>query len=67
MQLYLQDYASGKALLFNRDYEAGQVKLMEAAAHLMREKRKDKRRKSQFMKLTPRRDVRASRRQSRAI
>jgi hypothetical protein len=65
--LYLEDFASGKAMLFNRDFENGQMSLTMAQRHKQRAKRIDKRRMMQFLKLTPRRDVNASRRQRRAI
>jgi len=67
LQLYLEDFASGKALLFNRDYDNGQVWLLQAQRHIQRAKRLERERKSHFMKITPRRDVHASRRQRRAI
>ncbi len=67
LSLHIIDYASGKAMLFNRDFNNGQLFLTTAQAHLLRAKRLDKKRKSQFMKFTPRRDVFASRRQRRAI
>jgi hypothetical protein len=65
--LHLEDYASGQAMLFNRDIQNGQVYLTKAAAHLLRAKRLDKKRQIKSMKLTPRRDVNASRKQRRAI
>lgn len=66
-QLFLQDYASGKASLFNRDIAGSQLFLSQAANHLKREKRMDKRQRLQYLRITPRRDVHASRRQRRAI
>jgi hypothetical protein len=67
LRLYLEQYASGKALLFNHDTENAQIALLQAQEHLKRAKRTDKRRKSQFIRFTPRRDVHASRRQRRAV
>ena len=67
LRLYLEQYASGKALLFNHDTENAQIALLQAQEHLNRAKRADKRRKSQFIRFTPRRDVYASRRQRRAV
>jgi hypothetical protein len=65
--LHLTDYASAQAMLFNRDIQNAQLYLAKASAHLLRAKRLDKKRKSQFLKLTPRRDVYASRHQRRAV
>lgn len=67
LALFLTDYASGKAMLFNRDFENGQTYLLMARAHLVRETQLDKRRRTRDIKITPRRDVHASRRQRRAI
>ena len=66
LQLFLEMWASGKAMLFNRDLENGQVALLEAREHLLRAVRLEKRRKSQSIKFQWRRDVRASRKQRRA-
>jgi hypothetical protein len=65
--LHLEDYASAQAMLFNRDIQNAQLYLAKAAAHLLRAKRLDKLRKSQSIKITPRRDVHASRKQRRAV
>jgi hypothetical protein len=65
--LHLEDYASAQAMLFNRDIQNAQLYLAKAAAHLLRAKRLDKKRKSQFLKITPRRDVHARRTQRRAV
>ena len=54
-------------MIFNHDYENGQMYLTMAQRHKQRAKRIDKRRMIQFLKLTPRRDVNASRRQRRAV
>jgi hypothetical protein len=66
MVLYLEDYASGLAMLFNHDNENGQVYLLKAKVHFNRAKKTDKRKRAQFLRLTPRRDSHASRRQRRA-
>jgi hypothetical protein len=66
-QLFLEDYASGKAMLFNRDSNNAQVSFVQAQGHLQREKRIDKRRRAQYLVFTPRRGVHASRRQRRAV
>jgi hypothetical protein len=65
--LHLEDYASGQAMLFNRDFDNANVYLLKAQGHLLRAKRMDKFQKFQHFKLTPRRDVYASRRQARAV
>jgi hypothetical protein len=65
--LHLEDYASAQAMLFNRDIQNAQLYLAKAAAHLLRAKRLDKLRRSQYIKITPRRDVHASRKQRRAV
>ena len=67
LALYLEDFASGQAMLFNRDLDNGQVSLLKAQRHLQRAVRLDKRRRAQFLRLTPRRDSHASRKQRRAI
>jgi hypothetical protein len=67
LSLYLEEYASAKAMLFNRDVDNAGVSLTMSAGHMLRAKRLDKKRRSQFIKLTPRRDVHASRRQRRAF
>lgn len=67
LALYLEDYASGQAMIFNRDLDNGQVYLLKAQKHLSRAKSTDKRRRAQFLRLTPRRDSYASRKQRRAI
>jgi hypothetical protein len=66
-QLFLENYASGKAMLFNRDIANGQLSLQQAQDDLVTMKRTDKQRKGQFLKITPRRDVHASRHQRRAV
>jgi hypothetical protein len=66
-ELHLTDYASAQAMLFNRDIQNAQLYLAKASAHLLRAKRLDKKRKAQFIKITPRRDVHASRKQRRAV
>jgi hypothetical protein len=65
--LHLEDYASAQAMLFNRDIQNAQLYLAKASAHLLRAKRLDKKGKSQFIKITPRRDVHARRTQRRAV
>jgi hypothetical protein len=64
--LFLEDYATGQAMLFNRDIENAQIYLLKSRQHLLRAKRLDKLGKGQSIRFTPRRDVYASRRQRRA-
>jgi len=67
LALYLEDYATGQAMLFNRDFDNANVYLLKARGHALRAKRMDKQRRFQSYRHTPRRDVYASRRQSRAV
>jgi hypothetical protein len=67
LALYLEDYATGQALLFNENYDKANTYLLKAQAHRLRAKRMDKRRRFQSYKHTPRRDVHASRNQRRAV
>jgi len=67
LALYLTDYASGQALLFNSDFDKANTYLLKAQGHKLRAKRLDKHSKFQNVKWTPRRDVYASRRQARAV
>jgi hypothetical protein len=63
---FLEDYASGQAMLFNKDFDNANTYLMKAKGHFLRAKRLDKAGKMQHFTLAPRRDVYASRRQARA-
>ncbi len=65
--LYLEEFASGKAMIFNRDFENGQMYLTMARRQFQRAKRVDKQRKIGTLRFTPRRDVYAQRKQRRAI
>jgi hypothetical protein len=63
----LEDYASGKALLFNRDKDNAATYFVQARENLLDMKRLDKTARAKDFKFTPRRDVHASRRQRRAV
>jgi len=67
LALYIEEWASGKAMLMNHDYENGSAMLLQAAATLKEAKKIEKKRKVPVLRWTPRRDVHASRRQRRAI
>jgi hypothetical protein len=67
LALHLEDYASGQAMIFNRDFDNANAYLLKAQGHALRAKRMDKRRRFQSYKHTPRRDVYASRNQRRAV
>ena len=67
LALYLEEFASGKAMLFNHDYDNGNIMLLQAKATLADAKKIESARKVPVLKWFPRRDVGASRRQRRAI
>ncbi len=67
LALYLTDYATGQAMIFNSDFDKANTYLLKAQGHLRRAKNIDKRKKFQNVTFTPRRDVHASRRQARAV
>jgi hypothetical protein len=67
LALYIEEFASAKAMLFNHDYKNGEIMLVQAKATLKEAKKIEKRRKVPVLKWTPRRDVHAPRRQRRAV
>jgi hypothetical protein len=64
---YIEEWAAGKAMLYNHDYDNGNLMLLQAKATLMEAKKIEKKRKVPVLEWTPRRDVHASRRQRRAV
>ncbi len=64
---YIEEFASGKAMLFNHDYDNGNIMLLQAKATLAEAKKIEKARKVPVLEWVPRRDVGASRRQRRAV
>jgi hypothetical protein len=67
LELFLENYASAQAMIFNRDRDNGALYLAKSQADMLRAKRLDKLGKVQALQFTPRRDVFASRRQRRAF
>ncbi len=65
LALFLEEWASSKAMLFNHDYDNANAMLVQAVATLKEAKKIEKKRKVPILRWTPRRDVHARRQQRR--